>query len=179
MGCGVLSILAHCASTPLRAVLGLSGTLMGMVTLTAQIDPTRRVQLLFPIPGLNLSLSQISDANIIANVGGLLLVSKMGRLKLGLHRFLRFGRYNYRQEARQMQQSSEKQGPVAWVSHCTGIGLGMAYYHYLHSYKGLWPGNFSFAKTHSYDYIREDWLKTRYSIEDFLSRTGMSRGYQY
>ncbi|CAD7940341.1 unnamed protein product [Amoebophrya sp. A120] len=174
---GSLSILAHCLSGAQRGVLGVSGTLMAMVTLAGCIEPERRLQMVFPVPGASVSLSQISDVNMVVN-GGLALYFLLAPL---LRRGLRFpfsssgGFYswNYRVAQRggsfgnASTSALEQEPQVAWLAHAAGIGLGFGYYHYIHERLRLWPSNVGFSTTHTVEYMKYDWTRT---YEDFKQK---------
>eukprot|EP00392_Amoebophrya_sp_AT5.2_P001291 g1293.t1 len=166
---GAASILVHCLSGAQRPVLGISGALMGLLSLAACVEPERRVRMVFPVPGLSLSLSQIADVNLLVNGGMALfyaLLASRGRLRRGID----FHAWNYRVEQRgggfgstSARSTPASEPQTAWLSHATGIGLGYAYYWYIHDEKhglNLWPSNMEWSKTHSWNYIKYDWERT-------------------
>ncbi|CAD7964583.1 unnamed protein product [Amoebophrya sp. A25] len=182
---GALSIVAHCASGAKRAVMGASGTLMSMMTLAALVDPTRQMIMFFPIPGLQLSMSQISDVNILVNSVMALagFVAMRGRRPGGglLSSFSRAGNFNswnYRTSQRQglgqqgglsssTPSSPSSESSVAWTSHMAGIALGFAYYWYGKNRLGLWKHSPDVSHTHSWPYTSREWNRTYAQIEDF------------
>merc|ERR1712176_244935 len=50
-----------------------------MLTLAACVEPERRLKMLFPIPGISLSLSQLNDCNILVHAAALLLTVTRGK----------------------------------------------------------------------------------------------------
>lgn len=71
--CGTGSSLCHVFCHPRTAVLGASGVLMGLVTADGLLDPERRWYMILPLPGLTLSMLQVADATLVANLTGFLL----------------------------------------------------------------------------------------------------------
>lgn len=75
----------HCAAHPRIQVLGASGAVMGLLTTAAFIEPDRRFQMVFPIPGMQLSLLQVADLALAVNVAGFLLRNRMPRVAWTAH----------------------------------------------------------------------------------------------
>lgn len=81
----VVASASHCALHPQSPVLGASGALMGLMTTAAFIEPTRRFQMVFPVPGLELSMLQVADLALAVNLGGFLLRGRMPRVAWTAH----------------------------------------------------------------------------------------------
>jgi len=83
---GALSSSAlHCATHPRTQVLGASGVVMGLLTTAALIEPERRFKMVFPVPGMQLSLLQVADLALAVNAAGFLLRSRMPRVAWAAH----------------------------------------------------------------------------------------------
>eukprot|EP00413_Alexandrium_margalefii_P018984 CAMPEP_0204536738 /NCGR_PEP_ID=MMETSP0661-20131031/14693_1 /ASSEMBLY_ACC=CAM_ASM_000606 /TAXON_ID=109239 /ORGANISM="Alexandrium margalefi, Strain AMGDE01CS-322" /LENGTH=179 /DNA_ID=CAMNT_0051543275 /DNA_START=119 /DNA_END=658 /DNA_ORIENTATION=- len=74
--CGVGASTCHVLAHPNTAVLGASGALMGVLTAAGLLEPERRFRMLFPLPGLTLSMLQVADLALLANLMGFVLLRR-------------------------------------------------------------------------------------------------------
>lgn len=166
---GSAAIITHCFVHPRVGVLGISGTIMGLLTVLACVSPEDRVTLVFPVPGLSVSLAQISDLNCAVNVAGF-VIALVGKRLVQNGFFLERGMHG-------MINFSKDLGLVAWESHLSGILLGYIYYwHACYSF-GLYRFNHSFTELHSADYLESDWGRTvsdaHRGVDNVLEAIGM------
>merc|ERR1712039_331278 len=74
--CGVSSSAAHVLCHPRIPVLGASGALMGLITVDALLQPEKRFNMVLPFPGLTLSMLQVADLALSANLIGFFLLRR-------------------------------------------------------------------------------------------------------
>lgn len=73
---GAGSSAMHALCHPRNPVLGASGVLMGLVTADGLLEPEKQFHMILPVPGLTLSMLQVSDLAFASNLLGFLLLRR-------------------------------------------------------------------------------------------------------
>jgi len=172
---GAAGNLCHAVFTPLRAVMGLSGAVAGLVQVGGCVDPTKRINIFGT--NVSVSLTQFADMNLALNVAGLVLATRLRRSSFAVGSKIRsiwykpsYYSHDYRRrlavfENGEAERWRRMQGkpPIAWKAHLGGIGAGYLYYeYYLRRNMGLYGGgnSNSMSTPHSWSWIKADWKRT-------------------
>lgn len=84
--CGASSSACHVMCHPRSPVLGASGALMGLIAVDALLQPEHRFYMVLPVPGLTLSMLQVADLALAANLlGFLVLRQRLGAVAWAAH----------------------------------------------------------------------------------------------